>query len=51
MVAGPGGSPALARSARAFIGARGDAAQARRFTRNGGILQYVLRQLAAKKAA
>jgi hypothetical protein len=47
----PGGSPALARSARSFICVRGNAAQARLFTRNGGILQYVLRQLAAKKAA
>jgi hypothetical protein len=47
----PGGSPALARSARAFVGARGGAARTRHLTRNGGILQYVLRQLAAKKAA
>jgi hypothetical protein len=46
-----GGSPALARNARAFAGARGNAALTRRFTRNGGILQFVLRQLAAKKAA
>jgi hypothetical protein len=35
----------------AFVGARRCASQARRLSRHGGILHYVLRQLASKKAA
>ncbi|MFN3903733.1 hypothetical protein, partial [Rehaibacterium terrae] len=48
---GPGGSPALAHSARALGGARTGGSQTRRLAHHGGILHYVLRQLASAKAA
>jgi hypothetical protein len=35
----------------AFTGARRHASQARRFSRHGGILKYVLRDLARKSKA